>query len=277
MRIGAWCVMLSACCAGLAGCGKAPIERVEWPVMGTVAAVQSRNCDGDVLKRAVADVKEVFAQIESLLNAHNPQSELSRLAVCADDEILNRCNPLVRDCYLGAFRVRNETGGRFDPRWKGPGTLDLGAIAKGYAVDLAYEKVKDCGAELLIDLGGNLKVVSGTWKVGIAGSAQQITLTNAMACATSAEYFRGSHIRDARTSRAPVSRLYSVTVVHPTSAMAADALSTVMFIYGKEQGNVFLNRYYPMARALWQAPLSHFFELMHARSSSRVRFGAGAR
>ena len=29
--------------------------------------------------------------------------------------------------------------------------------------------------------------------------------------------------------------------------------------------------------ALIEAPLSHFFELMHARPSSRGRFGAGAR
>jgi thiamine biosynthesis lipoprotein ApbE len=242
---------LFLCVMFLIGCDSRKVERLEWPVMGTVAAVQSRGGDEKALKRAVAEVKKVFCEVESLLNAHNPKSELVRLSQCTDAEILSNCNSVVRGCYEAAFRFRDETGWRFDPRWKGPGTLDLGAIAKGYAVDLAYEKLKDCGTELLIDLGGNLKVVSGAWKVQVAGSRQVVVLTNAMACATSAEYFRGSHIKDAKTGRAPERKIYSVTVVHESSAMYADALSTAMFIMGRKDGDEFLSRNYPAARAIW--------------------------
>jgi thiamine biosynthesis lipoprotein ApbE len=43
----------------------------------------------------------------------------------------------------------------------------------------------------------------------------------------------------------------SVTVVHPTSAMLADGLSTVMFIFGREKGEAFLKSRHPEARAVW--------------------------
>lgn len=238
----------------LSGCGQRKIERLEWPVMGTVAAVQSRGGDGDGLKRAVSEVKSVFSEIERLLNAHDPESELSRLAGLPDKEILGRCSPSVRPCYEAAFRLRDETGGRFDPRWKGPGTLDLGAIAKGFAVDLACEKVKDSGFELLVDLGGNLKAVTGNWRTLIAGSDETLTLAGGMACATSAEYFRGRHIRDAKNRGAPAGAGNSVTVVHPASAMLADALSTAVFILGREKGSEFIRLRYPDAVVVWETP-----------------------
>jgi thiamine biosynthesis lipoprotein len=245
----------------VSGCAdKSGIERLEWPVMGTVAAVQSRGGDADGMKRAVSEVKSVFAEIERLLNAHDPESELSRLAGLPDGEILRRCSPVVRPCYEAAFKMRDQTGGRFDPRWKGFGTLDLGAIAKGFAVDLACDKVKDCGFELLIDLGGNLKAVSGRWRTLIAGADETLTLADGMACATSAEYFRGRHIRDAKSRGAPAGSGSSVTVVHPHSAMLADALSTVMFIAGRERGEEFRRRHYPQADVIWSKSAARLAE-----------------
>ena len=45
--------------------------------------------------------------------------------------------------------------------------------------------------------------------------------------------------------------VHSVTVVHPSSAMLADGLSTVMFIFGREKGEAFLKKHYPEAKAVW--------------------------
>jgi thiamine biosynthesis lipoprotein len=129
--------------------------------------------------------------------------------------------------------------------------LDLGAIAKGYAVDLACAKAKESGLEALVDLGGNLKATAGEWRTLIATSAETLVLTGGMACATSAEYFRGAHIRDAKSKARPDGTIRSVTVVHPSSAMLADGLSTVMFILGRERGEEFLHRHYPEARTVW--------------------------
>ena len=87
------------------------------------------------------------------------ESELSRLAGLADEAILAQCDPEMRPCYEAAFQLRDETDGLFNPRWKGPKALDLGAIAKGFAVDLAAQSTYVDGNDALIDLGGNLKAL----------------------------------------------------------------------------------------------------------------------
>lgn len=220
--------------------------------MGTVAAVQWRGAaDGAA---AVARVKAVFSRVERLLNAHDPGSELSRLAGKTEREILDGCDPYVRPCYETAFRLMHETDGAFNPAWKGKGTLDLGAIAKGFAVDLAAAELD---GDFLIDLGGNLKAVSAGWKVGVydpatGGTAGVIELGAGEACATSATYARGLHIVDGR-SGAPVERTGgSVTVVHPSSAMLADGLSTISFILGPDRAAAFMKQRYGSARLHWR-------------------------
>ena len=45
--------------------------------------------------------------------------------------------------------------------------------------------------------------------------------------------------------------VYSVTVIHPSSAMIADGLSTVLFVLGREKGEAFLKKHYPEAEAVW--------------------------
>ena len=249
----------------LAGCAREKVDRIEWTVMGTVAAVQWKG----ELKNSpeiIAATKGAFADVERLLNAHDPDSELSRLAKLSDAEVLATCDPSVRPCYEAAFRLRDETGSVFNPRWKGPSTMDLGAIAKGFAVDRAAERIAPrCGGtEVLIDLGGNLKAVSGTWTTGIidpgeasedgkgeTGNVTEFTLKPGAACATSAEYFRGKHIRDGRDGSEAAGGVISVTVIHPGSAMMADGLSTVMFLLGKEKGERFLKEKHPEANAVW--------------------------
>lgn len=229
-----------------AGCAREGVERVEWTVMDTIAAVQWRGArDAGLGLRDTT--MAAFAQVEGLLNAYASESELSRLAALPDAEILRRCDPIVRPCYAAAFRLRDETGGRFNPRWKGPGTMDLGGIAKGFAVDIAAERAGMAG---LIDLGGNLKAVGGEWKVGILGGGD-FRLGPGEACATSARYFRGSHIHDGRDGTEIENRIRSVTVVHPHSAMLADGLSTVLFILGRDEGERFLREHHPEARAIW--------------------------
>ena len=239
--------------ASLHGCSRrsGDVESLEFVTMGTVASVKMR---GEGLQGACEVVKEVFEEVEGLLNAHNPDSELNRLAKFSDEEILARCSAVVRPCYEAAFRLEQETSGAFSPRWRGEGTLDLGAIAKGFAVDLAVRKLREKfpdGSDALVDLGGNLKSVSGDWTVGLRGGDETFVLKPGEAVATSGEYFRGKHIKDARTSADVENPVYSVSVVHPDSAMLADALSTVMFILGREKGEAFLKKRYPSARAEW--------------------------
>jgi len=247
----AFCLLL----LGLAGCPEPNGGSESWIVMGTNATVKWNDNRDFPLSKATDHVRKSFAFVERLLNAHDPESELSRLATLSDAEILERCTRDVRSCYEAAFRLRDQSGGAFDPRWKGPKTMDLGAIAKGFAVDLAIEGLagrEDRGSwRILVDLGGNLRA-AGTegWTVGIK-DGDMFTLKPGAACATSGEYFRGKHIRDGRTGCEVTNDIYSVTVVHPSSAMLADGLSTTLFVLGRVEGEKFISLHYPEAKAYW--------------------------
>lgn len=243
----------------VAGCGAPPdVDSLGWLAMGTTAQLSFKTAEGPSAvreRRALGDVKEIFAEVEQKLSIWRSDSEISRY------RSLDGVSPEMRPCYEAAFRLQNQSGGAFNPFWRGTGKgPDLGAIAKGFAVDLAAARLLRGGGpgrSLLIDLGGNLKVVSGEWKTGIrnpfgtGGILRTLTLTNGMACATSGEYERGKHIRDGRT-RVPVTNdVASVTVVHPSSAMLADGLSTTLFVLGRAKGETFLKNHYPEAQAYW--------------------------
>lgn len=242
--------LAALCCLALAGCRR-PVERIEWPVMGTVAAVQVRGGGGLPASSYRQSAADAFAEVERLLNAHNPDSELSRLAPLGNDAVLARCDARMRPCYAAAFALERLSGGAFSPRWRGTNTLDLGAIAKGFAVDLAAESTYVDGNDALLDLGGNLKAIQGEggsrrpWRTGIRdpggdGFAAEVDLREGEALATSATYFRGSHIRDARTGATVSNGVASVTVL-ARSAMWADGLSTALFVLGPDAGAALLH------------------------------------
>jgi len=174
---------------------------------------------------------------------------------------------LLADWHAIQFNAENRPCTLYLPR-KGM-KLDLGAIAKGYAVDIAYEKLTHAGyTNILIDLGGNLRAMGeaapgrGGWRTGIRNPfaeeicIAQFLLTNGEAVATSGNYerfveingIRYAHIMDARTGK-PVRGMAGVTVIAP-SAMLADALSTTLFVLGAEKGRELLKRY-PNCEAIW--------------------------
>jgi thiamine biosynthesis lipoprotein len=146
--------------------------------------------------------------------------------------------------------------------------LDFGAIAKGYAVDLAWERLKASGHNnLLIDLGGNLRAIGeaapgrGGWRTGIRNPFDNslialFLMRDGEAVATSGNYerfveidgVRYAHIIDPRTG-IPVTGMAGTTVVAP-DAMTADALSTTLFILGPQKGAGLLRRH-PGCEALW--------------------------
>ena len=243
----------------LAGCGGPPdVESLGWLSMGTTAQLSFKTAEGPCATNeglAFGEVKEIFEEVERKLSIWRPDSEISRYVS------LDQVSPETRPCYEAAFALQRSSGGAFNPFWRGPEKgPDLGGIAKGFAVDLAAARLlrgDGVRRSLLIDLGGNLKVVRGTWRTGIRdpsrpdGIVRTLTLTNGMACATSGEYARGKHIRDGRTGAPVTNDVASVTVVHPSSAMLADGLSTTLFVLGRERGTAFLKDHYPEATAYW--------------------------
>ncbi|MCI0513981.1 FAD:protein FMN transferase [candidate division KSB1 bacterium] len=136
--------------------------------------------------------------------------------------------------------------------------IDLGAIAKGYAVDLAFEKLRALGLkDFLIDAGGNLRFASGPVSAGkrriwikhprIPAAVWGYLKLDQGGVATSGDYeryflvdsVRYHHILDPRTGY-PAHDCISVTIIAP-SATQADALSTAVFVLGRERGMQFVN------------------------------------
>ena len=214
--------------------------------MGTVAAVQVRGGDIAAVRSVV---QAAFEEVRREFDAHDPESAVRRLGGCTE---------FGRPCHDCAMRLREASDGAFDPCWRKDGRLDYGAIAKGFAVDVAAERLESTisgGQDVLIDLGGNIKSVRGEWKVGIkdparSGMCETVGLGEWESLATSALYFRGRHIYDARTG-SPVSNGVASVTVRCRSAMMADGLSTTLFVLGVDAGREFISRFAPDASALF--------------------------
>jgi FAD:protein FMN transferase len=128
-----------------------------------------------------------------------------------------------------------------------PLLLDLGAVAKGLAIDMAARELMPF-RDFAIDAGGDLylsgKNAGGEpWSVGIRhprldGQVIDVLRVSDRAVCTSGDYERqnngGHHILDPRTGT-PAAGVASVTVVGPT-AMLADAIATAAFVMGPTEG-----------------------------------------
>lgn len=136
-----------------------------------------------------------------------------------------------------------------------PLLLDLGAVAKGLAIDMAARELAPLH-NFMVDAGGDLYVaghnaVDERWHVGIRHPRMADTYANTLrasncAVCTSGDYERIAtdgthHLMDGRTNAA-AEALASVTVTAP-SAMVADALATAAFALGPTDGLAFLSRH----------------------------------
>jgi thiamine biosynthesis lipoprotein len=141
-----------------------------------------------------------------------------------------------------------------------PLTLDLGAVAKGLAVDMAARELAPF-RDFAIDAGGDLYLsglnpTGDPWSVGIRHPRTEGELIDSlrvsdMAVCTSGDYERRipglpkaaadeHHLLDPRTGLSPGS-VASVTVL-AQGAMLADALATAAFVLGPNEGIQLLDR-----------------------------------
>jgi FAD:protein FMN transferase len=139
--------------------------------------------------------------------------------------------------------------------------LDLGGIAKGYAVDKAIEAIRACGIEGgLIDAGGDIRCFGrlargkSQWFIGLQNpsidSKENIILKFAIedkAIATSGNYYRFviagekkiSHIINPALKNS-AEGLSSVSII-AAEATIADALSTAVTVLGGNRGIELIN------------------------------------
>ncbi|TQV88984.1 FAD:protein FMN transferase [Aliikangiella coralliicola] len=141
-------------------------------------------------------------------------------------------------------------------------SINLSAIAKGYAVDEIANTVKAHGVKnYLVEIGGeiaskgvNAKGIS--WQIAIESasskdrSIQKIIAPKGLSVATSGDYRnyfekngqRYSHTIDPTTGFPITHKLASVTVLHK-EAMMADAIATAMMVMGPDDSLKLANEY----------------------------------
>ncbi len=109
-------------------------------------------------------------------------------------------------------------------------SLDLGAVAKGYAVDQAAAQLAAAGiSHALVNAGGNIKTIGQkpgreAWRIAIQHPRHAAKLLGIL---------RLHHILD-RTTGMPVTHTISVTIV-AESALLADYYSTLLFVLPRTQ------------------------------------------
>ncbi len=246
------------------------------PLLGTVVDISVSGAPAERLAAAVDRAFGVVARIDALMSFHRPSSDVSRLNRCAwrhavrvhpwtwhvlraADELRDRTFGLV-DCTIGPTLgrwgflppspasprpttrlVKFQRGRRI--RFGSRFAVDLGGIAKGFAVDRAVASLKADGVPAgAVNAGGDLRVFGAepqpvhvrdpadrhrAWKIGLLKEGAVAT----SAVTESRRRFRQrlvSPIVDPRWGR-PYVGDRSVSVI-ASSCMIADALTKPMLL-----------------------------------------------
>jgi thiamine biosynthesis lipoprotein len=225
------------------------------PLLGTIVEITVEGLDPRSAERAVADAFAEIADVHRLMSFHEPGSDLSLLHAAPVGTVV-AVDPRTRFVIAAALGLAGASDGRFDPTvarrevargalprpaspwapchdadWRDIGIeangvvlrrplwIDLGGIAKGYAVDRALDRLQAAGArQACVNAGGDLRV-SGSRSEriflrvpdGIA-SRPSIALTDAALATSVRESGEGWR---------------AVSVVAPT-CLLADALTKVV-------------------------------------------------
>ena len=148
-------------------------------------------------------------------------------------------------------------------------SIDVGALGKGYATEMAAKHLRDMGVDhYVLNIGGNIRIigkkVNGTgWNTGIKNPqdpstyASYITISDT-SCVTSGNYERYFTVNETRyhhiidkDTLMPADYFASVTVITPDSGLA-DALSTALFCMSYEDGLAMLENF-PNVEVIWIA------------------------
>jgi FAD:protein FMN transferase len=248
------------------------VERL-YVCMGTTVVFQVYHEAPAAARDAIRKASSVIQHVHDLMSVQEPSSELARWNRSARG-LDAPLHPLTAGALGEALRLTAQTGGRFDPSvgaavqayeqgraplrqaerlglWDADNRrlakahpdvrLDLGASAKGWAVDRAVEILVRAGASAaLVNAGGDLRVAGAppgadAWTIGLRHPHRPDRLVGTLALrdeaiATSGSYERhGSTIVDPRDLSRIARQGVSASVVAPTCGLA-DGLSTALFV-----------------------------------------------
>ena len=149
---------------------------------------------------------------------------------------------------IGFSKIVNKNKNFFSPSWV---KFDWGGSAKGFGVDLAYQKLRRLGIkDGFLNAGGDIycwgkNPENGAWKIGIKHPRKEgflgVIIASDIAIATSGDYqrffevngIRYHHILNPFTGY-PARGKQSVTVIGPETVFC-DALATALFVSSQEK------------------------------------------
>jgi thiamine biosynthesis lipoprotein len=272
----------------------APIVRRARPLLGTYVSISLQGPEAAETRRAIEAGFAAVADIHRLMSFHEPGSDVSRLNRDACDrpvEVDRRTFAvLARSTELSA-----ESGGAFDVtvapllvasgflpapdhtsapdpdatwrdieflapdrvRYRRPLWIDLGGIAKGYAVDSAMEAIAaGPDAQCAVNAGGDLRISGPAaervlLRAGQApdGAVPVVEIENGSLASSSGRGFipaKGPHI-DPRQGRSIGTRSFVSVVAE--SCMIADGLTKIVLVRRANSGAI-LRKY--GATAYWR-------------------------
>lgn len=249
------------------------MRRIDASMSPYIASSELSQLNAKAADQAITVSKELFDIVER----SNYYSELSngafditfasvghrydyRHKVKPGDNEINQLLPLIDYHHLLLDRNARTI------RYRRPGVvIDLGGIAKGYAVDRGYALLVDAGVKhAIVTAGGDSRILGDRrgrlWVVGIKnprgeGHVIKLPVEN-MAVSTSGDYeryfesegTRYHHIINPLTGKS-AKGLRSVTILGE-DATSTDAMSTTVFVLGTEKGLALVNQLQNMSAVI---------------------------
>ncbi len=192
--------------------------------------------------RALENPDQASLPSKEELDFASQHTNINDLLIDEDQATIERCDPLMK--------------------------IDVGAVAKGYAIEQIAQELEQKGINgYLINVGGNIRTLGvkpngNAWSVGIENPKEgesylaTLQLLGNVSVATSGSYqryftFEGQrycHIIDPQTQM-PANGFLSVSVISSDSALS-DSLSTALFCMSYETGRALVERM-PKVEAIW--------------------------
>ncbi len=247
-------------------------------MLGTTVAVRVARVHGAAGHAAIDAAFREIAEVHRLMSFHDAESDLSRLNRLGGKETV-RLDSRTAEVLALALELAEQSEGAFDPcvgaravangdlppppgapaadpagdwrdvrlngceaRFTRPVWLDLGGVAKGFAVDRAIEQLRALGVDQAsVNAGGDLRVVGGQselvrLRAGAADTLPVVEITDgALASSGGGDTAMARHYDGASGDQIPLGRF--VGVAAPT-CMVADALTKVVLARGAAAGPV---------------------------------------
>jgi thiamine biosynthesis lipoprotein len=233
--------------------GASGTHRFSHEAMATIFEVHAACPDAAYAAQAAHAAFALVDRLEAELSRFIPNSDIGRINALSPGATTRVC-PTTMECLVIARHMFAITGGAFDASIgtgmsslafdpegctitaTQPGVrLDLGAIGKGYAVDLMAELLEDWGLERALVHGGFSSVLAleppegqDGWPLTLSDPAESSTVlatVSARQTAFSASGLRkGDHIRDPRSGEPVRGRRAAWAAVARPDAAARDGI-----------------------------------------------------